>query len=47
MRLTAMMSITTAVEDGELRSIWSIIKSQRYNAESSIWRKIFVAGDWS
>ena len=41
-----MVSITTAVEDEELRSICSIVENQRYNAESSIWRKMFVAGDW-
>jgi hypothetical protein len=44
-RLTAIVSITTAVEVGELWSTWSIITSRRYSAESSVRRKMVVAGD--
>lgn len=45
MRLTATVSITTAVEDGERWPISSIIRSRRYSAQSSIWRKLLMAGD--
>lgn len=44
-RLTATVSITTPVEDGESWSVWSITTSRRYSAGSSVWRKMFVAGD--
>ena len=46
MRLTATVSITTAVEDGERWSISSIIRSRRYSAQSSKWRKLLIhSGD--